>query len=143
MAPRQNRPKTKEHRGDTGSKACQCNNCDIVQENIPDQKMSEQLIPVASCFPFAQRSITFVNRSDGDRCAQRKIEDVDKLDREVVALGNDYAQGFILPQHQHRRAQLLYGATGLMYVSTCNGEWVVPHNMQYGSHPKPLTLSGL
>lgn len=55
-----------------------------------------------------------------------KIEDVDKLDREVVALGNDYAQGFILPQHQHRRAQLLYGATGLMYVSTCNGEWVVP-----------------
>ncbi|MGE9626937.1 AraC family transcriptional regulator, partial [Escherichia coli] len=23
-----------------------------------------------------------------------KIEDVDKLDREVVALGNDYAQGF-------------------------------------------------
>ncbi|EHH4643600.1 AraC family transcriptional regulator, partial [Escherichia coli] len=53
-----------------------------------------------------------------------KIEDVDKLDREVVALGNDYAQGFILPQHQHRRAQLLYGATGLMYVSTCNGEWV-------------------
>ncbi|GDJ21605.1 hypothetical protein BvCmsKSNP073_05327 [Escherichia coli] len=65
-------PKTKEHRGDTGSKACQCNNCDIVQENIPDLKMSEQLIPVASCFPFAQRSITFVNRSDGDRCAQRK-----------------------------------------------------------------------
>ncbi|VTP69408.1 Uncharacterised protein [Leclercia adecarboxylata] len=31
-------PKTKEHRGDTGSKACQCNNCDIVQENIPDLK---------------------------------------------------------------------------------------------------------
>ena len=43
-----------------------------------------------------------------------KIDEVDRLDRDVVALGNDYAQGFILPQHQHRRAQLLYVATGLM-----------------------------
>jgi len=55
-----------------------------------------------------------------------KIDDIDQLDREVVALGNDYVQGFVLPQHQHRRAQRLYGATGLMYVSTCDGEWVVP-----------------
>jgi len=55
-----------------------------------------------------------------------KIDDFDRLDREVVALGNDYAQGFFLPQHQHRRAQLLYGATGLMHVSTRDGEWVVP-----------------
>lgn len=55
-----------------------------------------------------------------------KIDDVDQLDRDVVALGNDYEQGFILPPHQHRRAQLLYGATGLMYVSTADGEWIVP-----------------
>lgn len=55
-----------------------------------------------------------------------KIDDLDRLDREVVALGNDYVQGFILAQHQHRRAQLLYGATGLMHVSTRDGEWVVP-----------------
>jgi AraC-like DNA-binding protein/mannose-6-phosphate isomerase-like protein (cupin superfamily) len=55
-----------------------------------------------------------------------KIDDVDHLHREVVALGNDYEQGFILPQHRHRRAQLLYGATGLMYVSTHSGEWIVP-----------------
>lgn len=27
-----------------------------------------------------------------------KIDEVDRLDREVVALGNDYAQGFILPR---------------------------------------------
>ncbi|HCI7562986.1 TPA: AraC family transcriptional regulator, partial [Klebsiella pneumoniae] len=50
-----------------------------------------------------------------------KIDEVDRLDRDVVALGNDYAQGFILPPHQHRRAQLLYGATGLMYVTTQDG----------------------
>lgn len=55
-----------------------------------------------------------------------KIDDFDQLEREVVALGNDYVQGFILPPHQHRRAQLLYGATGLMHVSTCDGEWVIP-----------------
>ncbi len=55
-----------------------------------------------------------------------KIDEFDRLDRDVVALGNDYAQGFILPPHQHRRAQLLYGATGLMYVTTQDGEWVVP-----------------
>jgi len=55
-----------------------------------------------------------------------KIDDFDRLDREVVALGNDYARGFALPQHQHRRAQLLYGATGLMHVSTHDGKWVVP-----------------
>ncbi len=46
-----------------------------------------------------------------------KIDEFDRLDRDVVALGNDYAQGFILPPHQHRRAQLLYGATGLMYYA--------------------------
>jgi AraC-like DNA-binding protein len=55
-----------------------------------------------------------------------KIDDYDHLDRDVVSLGNDYAQGFILQHHQHRRAQLLYGATGLMHVSTLDGEWVVP-----------------
>lgn len=54
------------------------------------------------------------------------IDEYDKIDRDVVALGNDYAQGFVLPAHRHRRAQLLYGATGLMHVSTLAGEWVVP-----------------
>ena len=55
-----------------------------------------------------------------------RIEDVDHLDRDVIALGNDYPQGFVLPAHQHRRAQLLYGISGLMHVSTREGEWVVP-----------------
>ncbi len=42
-----------KHRGNAGSKACQRNNNDLIQESIPDLKMSEQLIPVAYCFPFA------------------------------------------------------------------------------------------
>jgi len=72
-----------------------------------------------------------------------KIDDLDRLDREVVALGNDYVQGFVLPQHQHRRAQLLYGATGLMHVSTRDGEWVVPPQHAVWIPPKPCMLSGL
>nr|WP_218834688.1 helix-turn-helix transcriptional regulator [Pantoea piersonii] len=54
------------------------------------------------------------------------IDKVDNLARDVVAIGNDYAQGFLLAPHRHRRAQLLYGATGQMHVSTRDGEWVVP-----------------
>lgn len=54
------------------------------------------------------------------------IDEYDHIDRDVVALGNDYAQRFVLPEHRHRRAQLLYGATGLMHVATQAGEWVVP-----------------
>lgn len=42
-----------QHRGNAGSKARQRNNNDLIQESIPDLKMSEQLIPVAYCFPFA------------------------------------------------------------------------------------------
>ena len=54
------------------------------------------------------------------------IDEVDLTERDVVAIGNDYTQNFVLTQHQHRRAQLLYGATGLMHVSTTAGQWVVP-----------------
>jgi AraC-like DNA-binding protein len=54
------------------------------------------------------------------------IDDFDWAERDVVAVGNDYAHGFTLAPHQHRRAQLLYGATGQMHVSTHDGEWVVP-----------------
>lgn len=54
------------------------------------------------------------------------IDRYDQLDRAVVAIGNDYPTGHVLPAHSHRRAQLLYGATGVMQVSTRDGNWVVP-----------------
>ncbi|CAB3815288.1 HTH-type transcriptional regulator NimR [Achromobacter mucicolens] len=54
------------------------------------------------------------------------IDRYDNLDRPVVAIGNDYPPGGLLPAHAHRRAQLLYGATGVMHVVTCDGNWVVP-----------------
>lgn len=54
------------------------------------------------------------------------IDRYDGLDRPVVAIGNDYPPGGLLPAHAHRRAQLLYGATGVMHVVTRDGNWVVP-----------------
>ena len=54
------------------------------------------------------------------------LDSVDALEREVLAIGTDYARGTLLEMHQHRRAQFLYGATGLMEVGTDDGAWVVP-----------------
>jgi AraC-like DNA-binding protein len=54
------------------------------------------------------------------------INQLDDTPRTVVAIGTDYSHGHLLPFHTHRRAQLLYGATGVMQVSTQNGNWVVP-----------------
>ena len=51
---------------------------------------------------------------------------LDDTPRPVVAIGTDYSHGHLLPFHTHRRAQLLYGATGVMQVSTHDGNWVVP-----------------
>jgi len=46
--------------------------------------------------------------------------------RPVVAVGNDYPPDFEVAPHQHRRCQLLYGASGVMMVWTEHGAWVVP-----------------
>ena len=44
----------------------------------------------------------------------------------VVAIGNTHSPGHLHPSHRHRRAQLLYSATGVMIVGTEHGTWVVP-----------------
>ncbi|POA21035.1 AraC family transcriptional regulator [Pseudomonas sp. FW300-N1A1] len=54
------------------------------------------------------------------------IDVLDQTPRTVVAIGTDYPNGHLLPRHSHRRSQLLYGATGVMQVSTFDGSWVVP-----------------
>jgi AraC-like DNA-binding protein len=54
------------------------------------------------------------------------IDEVDALDRDILAIGTDYPPGHLLPAHHHRRAQLLYGATGTMRVETADGTWTVP-----------------
>lgn len=46
--------------------------------------------------------------------------------RPVVAIANDFADGHVMPPHRHQRAQLVYGAAGVMLVGTEQGRWVVP-----------------
>jgi AraC-like DNA-binding protein len=41
-------------------------------------------------------------------------------------MARDLADGHHIPEHRHRRAQLIYGTTGAITVSTENGTWVVP-----------------
>ncbi len=54
------------------------------------------------------------------------IDSLDHTPRSVIAIGTDYPPDYLLPLHSHRRAQLLYGATGVMQVFTRQGNWVVP-----------------
>ncbi|ARP88503.1 AraC family transcriptional regulator [Bordetella genomosp. 9] len=54
------------------------------------------------------------------------LHTVDRVRRPVLAIGTDYAPGTLLDFHSHRRAQFLYGMTGLMEVDTDDGAWVVP-----------------
>ena len=46
--------------------------------------------------------------------------------RDVVATGNDYPAGTVLPSHTHKRGQCLYAITGVLTVTTTEGSWVVP-----------------
>jgi AraC-like DNA-binding protein len=50
----------------------------------------------------------------------------DTLPGAIVATANEYPSGHRVGLHQHRRSQLLYGATGVMVVATQAGRWIVP-----------------
>jgi AraC-like DNA-binding protein len=54
------------------------------------------------------------------------IDTLDPTPRPLIAIGTDYPDGYLLRRHRHRRAQLLYGVTGVMKVATGQGDWVVP-----------------
>ncbi|MCY0386522.1 helix-turn-helix transcriptional regulator [Robbsia sp. Bb-Pol-6] len=54
------------------------------------------------------------------------LDALDAIARPVLAIGTDYPKGTLLDTHRHRRAQFLYGATGLMEVGTDDGAWVIP-----------------
>jgi AraC-like DNA-binding protein len=50
----------------------------------------------------------------------------DDAPQPVVAFGDEYPGGHVIAPHRHGRAQLLYGADGVVKVSTTSGVWVVP-----------------
>lgn len=55
-----------------------------------------------------------------------RLDDIDHLPVDVLPIGTDYPPDHLLPRHVHRRAQLLYGASGVMQVETDDGSWTVP-----------------
>ncbi|MCP1203732.1 AraC family transcriptional regulator [Acetobacter oryzoeni] len=44
----------------------------------------------------------------------------------MVALGNDYPDGHVIPRHEHRHGQLIFGASGTLILSTQATTWVMP-----------------
>ncbi|MYW67036.1 helix-turn-helix domain-containing protein [Streptomyces sp. SID8379] len=53
-------------------------------------------------------------------------DDYQDVPRPLAAMARDLADGHHIPPHHHRRAQLIYGTTGAISVSTGHGVWVVP-----------------
>jgi len=54
------------------------------------------------------------------------IDSVDHIARPIVAIGNDYPNGYVIDPHHHRRGQLISGASGVIVLSTSEGNWVMP-----------------
>lgn len=46
--------------------------------------------------------------------------------RAVFTFGNTYADGLVLPRHQHEWCQCLYAITGVVTVFSDAGSWVIP-----------------
>lgn len=53
-------------------------------------------------------------------------DDYQDVPRPVAAMARDLPDGHHIPAHGHRRAQLIYGISGAITVSTGHGVWVVP-----------------
>lgn len=67
------------------------------------------------------------------------------IPRPVVGVAADWQHGEWIPRHRHRRAQLVYAASGVMTVSTRDGAWVVPPQRAVwlpGGTPHDIRMSG-
>lgn len=53
-------------------------------------------------------------------------EDYQRTPHAVAAMARDLPDQFLIPMHRHRRAQLIFGCSGVITVTTGDGSWVVP-----------------
>jgi AraC-like DNA-binding protein len=51
---------------------------------------------------------------------------IDDAPRRLIATGWHYPDGHFIEPHQHRRGQLISGATGVIVLTTATGTWIVP-----------------
>ncbi len=57
---------------------------------------------------------------------QISIQSVEHLAHKILAIETQYKKNQVLAMHTHQRAQLLYGAEGIMHVETPHGQWIIP-----------------
>jgi AraC-like DNA-binding protein/quercetin dioxygenase-like cupin family protein len=55
-----------------------------------------------------------------------RLDWLERLAAPVVAMATDFAEGYKVEPHSHRRAQLLHALSGVVMVSTPGGRWLVP-----------------
>lgn len=66
------------------------------------------------------------------------IDAVEDTPRPILAIGRYYPAGHVIATHQHRRGQLISGASGVIVLGTPEGTWVMPP--QRGMWIPPATL---
>jgi AraC-like DNA-binding protein/quercetin dioxygenase-like cupin family protein len=55
-------------------------------------------------------------------------EDYQNLPQAVGAMSKVFADGYVIPLHQHQRDQLLYGISGIMRLRSEREAWIVPRD---------------
>lgn len=53
-------------------------------------------------------------------------DDYQNTPHAVAAMARDLPDQFLIPMHRHPRAQLIFGSSGVITVTTADGSWVVP-----------------
>ncbi|WP_439572110.1 AraC family transcriptional regulator [Phreatobacter sp.] len=61
----------------------------------------------------------------GHQASGRRAEALQNVQRPVVAMAAEFANGEVGTRHCHRRGQFLHGLTGIMTVITDDGSWAV------------------
>lgn len=57
---------------------------------------------------------------------RQRLRKLEAIPRPVVTMATDYPAGERIPEHHHRRAQLIHAAAGVMTVLTRAGRYVIP-----------------
>lgn len=61
----------------------------------------------------------------GHRASSQRADALQDVQRPVVAMAAEFANGEVGNRHSHRRAQFLYATSGIMTVITDEGSWAV------------------
>lgn len=73
-------------------------------------------------------STTTSTESNSERSAERSTDPLDYQDlpQSIGVMSKGFADGFVIPLHEHARDQLLYASRGIMRLRTAREAWIVP-----------------